>query len=275
MKRDATDKQAPSASGQPSSYGPLSLQGEGVGGEGRPAVTRRAFLHTTTLGTATLLWVACGDEGTTQATTNGAGTPGGTGGSGPGTTTGQGTGGAGGEPTGVGGSNPDGGLDATPQCEESEDNIEGPYYTEGAPLKSDLTENGMPGVRLTVSGSVLGLTCAPLAGALIDVWQADDAGAYDGVGFILRGKLNADAEGKYSFKTIIPGHYLNGAQFRPAHIHVKVSAPGFVLLTTQLYFAGDPYNESDAFIKDSLIMTLTDQPGGEKAAAFDFVLVPT
>jgi protocatechuate 3,4-dioxygenase beta subunit len=260
MKRDATEKQAPSGSGEGS-------------------VTRRAFLHTTTLGTATLLWVACGDEGSTQATTNGVGstgTPGGTGGSGTGTTTGPGTGGAGGDP-GTGGAPPDGGLDATPQCEEeeSEDNIEGPFYKEGAPPKSDLTENGMPGVRLTISGSVLGLTCEPLAGALIDVWQADDAGAYDAVGFILRGTLNADAEGHYSVKTIIPGHYLNGNQFRPAHIHVKVSAPGFVLLTTQLYIEGDPYNDIDPFIKDSLIMTLTDLPGGEKAATFNFVLAPT
>jgi protocatechuate 3,4-dioxygenase beta subunit len=169
---------------------------------------------------------------------------------------------------------PDGGLDATPQCEESDDNIEGPYYKAGAPPKSDLTEDGMPGTRLTIAGSVLGITCAPLAGALIDVWQANDDGAYDGAGFILRGTLNADDKGAYSFKTIIPGHYLNGSQYRPAHIHVKVSAPGYVLLTTQLYFEGDPYNDADAYIKDSLIMTLADAPGGEKAAVFDFVLVP-
>jgi protocatechuate 3,4-dioxygenase beta subunit len=236
---------------------------------------RRAFLQSTTVGTATLLWVACGDEAATTPPNGADPSTSSAGGSGPGTGTGTGTGGAGGEPTGGGGAAPDGGLDATPQCEESEDNIEGPFYKEGAPPKTDLTENGMPGTRLTISGSVLGLTCAPLAGALIDVWQANDDGAYDAVGFILRGTLNADAEGKYSFKTIIPGHYLNVGQFRPAHIHVKVSAPGYVLLTTQLYFEGDPYNESDAFIKDSLIMTLTDVPGGEKAAAFDFVLVPT
>ena len=238
---------------------------------------RRAFLHTTTVGTASLLWVACGDEaGTTPSETDPSTSS--AGGSGPGTgtsTSTSGTGGAGGDPTGGGGATPDGGLDATPQCEESEDNIEGPFYKEGAPPKMDLTENGMPGTRVTISGSVLGLTCAPLAGALIDVWQANDDGAYDDAGFILRGTLNADAEGKYSVKTIIPGHYLNGAQYRPAHIHVKVSAPGYVLLTTQLYIAGDPYNDIDPFIKDSLIMTLTDLPGGEKAAAFDFVLVPT
>ena len=244
MKRDTMDDNLPAASG---------------------AVTRRVFLHSTTLATATLLGMACGDGG--DASPAATGSASGAGGAG-------GAGGSGGEAMGAGGAPLDGGLDATPQCEESEDNIEGPFYKEQAPVKSDLTEEGMPGTRLTLSGSVLGMTCAPLAGALIDVWQANDDGAYDAAGFTLRGTLNADAEGKYTLKTIIPGHYLNGAQYRPAHIHVKVSAPGYVLLTTQLYFNGDPYNEGDAFIKDSLIMTLSDALDGAKTAAFDFVLMP-
>ena len=89
---------------------------------------------------------------------------------------------------------------------------------------------------------------------------------------MLRGKLNADASGSYAFRTIIPGRYLNGAQYRPAHIHVKVSAPGQVPLTTQLYFEGDPFNDVDPFILDPLIMALEDQPNGEKLATFDFIL---
>jgi protocatechuate 3,4-dioxygenase beta subunit len=172
---------------------------------------------------------------------------------------------------------PDAGLDPTPPCEETEDNIEGPFYRAGAPERADLVEEGMAGVVLSLVGRVLSTSCQPLAGALLDVWQADDRGdepaQYDQVGWRLRGTLHADDDGAYQLRTIIPGHYLNGQQFRPAHIHVKASAAGHALLTTQLYFAGDPYNASDPFIEDALIMTLTDA-GGDKRAAFDFVLAP-
>jgi protocatechuate 3,4-dioxygenase beta subunit len=87
----------------------------------------------------------------------------------------------------------------------------------------------------------------------------------------LRGKLRADASGAFRVRTIVPGRYLNGAQYRPAHVHVKVSAPGFLPLTTQLYFPGDPYNAVDPFIVRSLIMRVADE-GGLKRASFDFVL---
>jgi protocatechuate 3,4-dioxygenase beta subunit len=173
-----------------------------------------------------------------------------------------------------GGDGGDGGLlDPTPPCDEHEtdDNIEGPYYKAGAPFVNELA-GGLSGTLLALSGRVKSQTCEPLAGALIDLWQANDAGAYDQVGWTLRGKTVCDAAGAYRFSTIIPGHYLNGAQYRPAHIHVKVSAPGYVLLTTQLYFVGDPYNDIDPFIKPSLIMTPADVVGG-KAARFDFVLI--
>lgn len=167
-------------------------------------------------------------------------------------------------------------LDATPQCEEgpTEDQIEGPFYRAGAPDKSVLVEDGDPGVRLSVSGKVLAVDCSVLAGALLDVWHADDAGAYDQTGYHFRGKLTAGGDGSYRFDTIIPGRYLNGAQYRPSHIHLKVSAPGFVLLTTQLYFEGDPFNDVDPFLHPSLIMPLTDDGAGGKLASFDFVLVP-
>ena len=84
----------------------------------------------------------------------------------------------------------------------------------------------------------------------------------------------AGDDGGYRLDTIIPGHYLNGNQFRPAHIHVKVSAPGYQLLTTQLYFEGDPYNDIDPFIEAPLIMTLEEDDAGGKTAQFDFVLRP-
>ena len=167
-------------------------------------------------------------------------------------------------------------LDATVACEETEDNLEGPFYREGAPERSVLVEPDMAGTRLTISGRVLGTDCTPLAAALLDVWQADwrddETGDYDREGWRLRGRLFTDESGNYELQTIIPGRYLNGATFRPAHIHVKASAEGYELVTTQLYVAGDPFNEEDPFIEPPLIMCLMDDGGGAKIARFDFVL---
>jgi protocatechuate 3,4-dioxygenase beta subunit len=166
-------------------------------------------------------------------------------------------------------------ADASP-CPRTEDNIEGPFYTPGAPPDADLVEPGEPGVRLHLSGRVYGnATCGPLPGAIVDVWHCDDAGAYDEVGYAHRGVLVCGDDGRYTLETIIPGHYLNGAVYRPAHIHVKVGATGHQLLTTQLYFEGDPYNEGDPYIRDSLIMPLVTEDDGSRTAVFDFVLLPS
>ena len=162
-------------------------------------------------------------------------------------------------------------VDATPECRDTDDNIEGPFFKPSSPERSDLVEAGMTGVKITISGRVLGTGCGiVLAGAIVDFWQADADGAYFDVK--LRGHQSSMADGRFSLHTVIPGHYLNGSQYRPAHVHVKVQAPGYQLLTTQLYFEGDPYNAIDPFIKKSLIMHVADGLSGEKTAHFDFVL---
>ncbi len=161
--------------------------------------------------------------------------------------------------------------DATAECRDTDDNIEGPYFKPKSPLRADLVESGMKGVRLTLRGRVLGTGCGVvLAGAVVDFWQADAAGAYFDDKF--RGHQIVQPDGTYELHTVIPGHYLNGEQYRPAHVHVKVKAPGHPLLTTQLYFDGDPYNSIDPFIKKSLIMPLASAADGAKKARFDFVL---
>jgi len=223
-------------------------------------------------GVGTLAVGACGGSGehVSSGGTTGATGSGGDAGTG-------GDGGAGGRGAGAGGAGGGGPV----ACTATADNIEGPYYRPGAPLRSDLTEPGMLGVPIVIRGTVSTPDCQPIDGAELDVWQADADGGYDNDGvddppndaFVLRGRMVTDAEGRFELHSIIPGHYLNGAQFRPAHIHVSVRAPGFASLTTQLYFEGDPYNEIDPFIIESLIMPLTDEAGG-KAARFDFVLPP-
>ena len=79
---------------------------------------------------------------------------------------------------------------------------------------------------------------------------------------------------RWELRSIIPGRYLNGDRFRPAHVHVKLRARGHRELTTQLYFAGDPYNDGDPFIVPSLIMKHR-KDGDVRRAAFDFVLAPS
>ena len=173
------------------------------------------------------------------------------------------------------GLNPDSaGADArNPTCGTiTEANIEGPFFRPSSPERSSLLEANTPGVRLHIKGKVYGPGCTPLAGALLDFWQANDSGAYDNVGFTFRGHQFTKGDGSYALETIIPGHYLNGATYRPAHIHVKAGGIGTSVLTTQLYFSGDRYNAGDPWILDSLIMGLKDSAGGQKLAIFDFVL---
>jgi catechol 1,2-dioxygenase len=158
----------------------------------------------------------------------------------------------------------------------TEDNILGPFYTPGAPFKKDITD-GAPGDRLLISGTVYGCDCVtPLAGAEVDIWQADTQGAYDGVGFVLRGKALTDAQGHYEFESILPGFYLNGATYRPRHVHYKVSHQQGVALTTQLYFEGDPYIPTDPFVRASLVKPLVAEPapggGTLYKVVFDVVL---
>lgn len=155
----------------------------------------------------------------------------------------------------------------------TEDNIEGPFYREGAPFRTSLAE-GVKGTPLKISGRVLSTDGDPIPGALVDVWHADGEGAYDNESdrFLCRGKMKADREGRYAFETVMPGQYdLDGygprKAFRPAHIHYKVGAKGFKPLTTQLYFSGDKYLEKDPFARKSLVIDLADGKG-----TFDLVL---
>jgi protocatechuate 3,4-dioxygenase beta subunit len=126
---------------------------------------------------------------------------------------------------------------------------QGPFYTANAPVLQDglLAAEDEPGTRLILSGVVRTLDCSQIiSDAILDIWHADDAGAYDTQGFHLRGKVMSNAQGFYVFETILPGKYLNGASYRPSHIHFKITPPGFPTLTTQLYFEGDTDIPGDA-----------------------------
>lgn len=165
----------------------------------------------------------------------------------------------------------DGDDDVAGVCEPTADNIEGPFFKDGAPSRRTLVRARDEGQRLALGGVVLGAGCAPLAGVAMEIWHADHRGAYDNDGFQFRGRLKSDADGRWDVSTIIPGRYLNGRRYRPAHIHVKLFAPGHRPLTTQLYFEGDPYLEGDPFVVSSLVMPL-EKAGDVIRCGFDFVL---
>ena len=165
--------------------------------------------------------------------------------------------------------------DSVDPCVVTDDNIEGPYYVSDAPVRSDLDLYGDKGTGLTVSGRVLDGDCNPIEGAVLEIWHADPSAEYDEGSSEMRyrGQMATDAAGTYSFSTLVPGHYLNGDAYRPAHIHAKLWVGTAELLTTQLYFRDDPYNADDPFIEASLIMDFTTSPKGDRVAVFDFILV--
>ena len=157
-------------------------------------------------------------------------------------------------------------------CTVTEANIEGPFFKRGAPSRVDLVEPGDRGTRIRVEGGVVDTDCRPIPRARLEVWHADGEGAYDNAGYRHRARLQADEAGRYAFRTIIPGRYLNGDRYRPAHIHVKVAAPGRRVLTTQLYFEDDPYNVGDPWFLPSLVLRPRLWKDGKLSAAFYFVI---
>ncbi|MEA2317837.1 MAG: hypothetical protein QOD44_2026, partial [Solirubrobacteraceae bacterium] len=135
------------------------------------------------------------------------------------------------------------------------------------PRRSKLVTAGMPGTPLLLTGDVVDTSCRPVRGALLDFWQADADGRYDNSGFTLRGHQFADGRGRYGLRTIVPGLYPG----RTRHIHVKVQRPHGDVLTTQLYFPGEPRNRSDSIFDDSLVMDIR-RAGAGRRARFRFVL---
>jgi len=110
-----------------------------------------------------------------------------------------------------------------PPCSPTPSDAEGPFFVPGAPVRSVI------GRGLVVTGTVRSTgRCAPVLGARLEWWQANPRGEYDSAH---RATQTADADGRYRFETNPPGVYPG----RPPHLHVKISAPGYRTLTTQVY----------------------------------------
>jgi protocatechuate 3,4-dioxygenase beta subunit len=163
------------------------------------------------------------------------------------------------------------GMEPTPACADPDDitpsQTAGPFFKPRSPERKSLVEPAIQGNRIVLEGSVRSTRCKPVPGALIDIWQADGNGAYDNTGYRLRGHQFADGAGRYRFETIVPGLYPG----RTRHFHVRVQPPNRPILTTQLYFPGEPENKRDSIFNAKLVVALNSSPG-ITTANFDFVV---
>jgi protocatechuate 3,4-dioxygenase beta subunit len=135
---------------------------------------------------------------------------------------------------------------------------EGPYYKAGSPEQANLYQDGMPGIKLVVTGYVYDTNCQPVANAWLDFWQADANGNYDNSGYTLRGHQFTDANGRFELTTVVPGLYPG----RTEHIHFKVQAPNGQILTSQLFFPGVAQNDSDGIYNSSLLLSIKETSDG-------------
>ncbi|MBI4302897.1 MAG: protocatechuate 3,4-dioxygenase [Chloroflexi bacterium] len=175
---------------------------------------------------------------------------------------------------------------------------QGPFYplTKPPDADADLTfVRGKPckaqGQVIHVMGKVLDLNERPIPGAQVEIWQANTFGRYIhpldtnpaplDPNFKGYGVQTTDAEGRYMFKTIKPGPYpISEDRFRTRHIHFCVTST-LTRLITQLYFEGEPLNETDPILpntmnKEDLVVKLTPptQDIGQDAliAVWDIIL---
>lgn len=165
--------------------------------------------------------------------------------------------------------------------------IEGPLYVAGAPETKGharLDMDGEPGEVLVMRGRVVSENGEPVKDALVEVWHANHLGSYSHfdpsqAAFNLRRSIRTDADGVYSFRSVMPVGYsvppngqtqllldqLGRHGHRPAHIHFFVSAPGHRKLTTQINIDGDPYLWDDfAFAtREGLVPELKKADGAQ------------
>lgn len=137
---------------------------------------------------------------------------------------------------------------------QTTDDILGPFYRRGAPVRSDLTYDGQEGDQVLVFGKVYSDDCTTvLKDAKVEIWFADNNGDYDNDSdeYRNRGTQVTEENGEYEFKGILPGRYLNGSQYRPSHMHFRVTANGYAELISQIYFTGDPYISKDPWASKS------------------------
>jgi protocatechuate 3,4-dioxygenase beta subunit len=174
--------------------------------------------------------------------------------------------------------------------------VEGPFYPDKLPLDTDndliVMNDGLTsavGEITHLTGRILDTHGEPVRGAVVEIWQCDNNGAYIHSGSVNRDKRDSNfqgfgrfltaSSGDYYFRTIKPVPYPG----RAPHIHVAVKLKGQEMFTTQCYIRGHAANERDFLFraagdpksKDLLcadFKPLAESKAGELAAKFDVVL---
>lgn len=178
------------------------------------------------------------------------------------------------------------------QCSVSGGDILGPFYRPNAAMAAasiiELAKTSEQGTHITLTGRILRPDCkTPVVNAVVDVWQANHEGMYDiktpdeviaPANYHMRGQARTNDKGEFTLKTVMPGKYRippgleNFEKFegylRPAHIHLTVTHPVYLPLTTQLYFNGDPQIAKDPWAKHSKHLVKMSKDKG----AFEIVL---
>lgn len=179
----------------------------------------------------------------------------------------------------------------------TEPTILGPFYVPESPARANgesMVEYDDGGEPTVLRGVVSGPDGTPIAGATVDVWQNAATGFYavqqpeEQPATNLRGKYTTDENGYYEIVTVRPvpypipndgpvGNSLRATgrhEWRAAHIHAKVSAPGFEPLTTHIFDRRSDYLDSDTVfgVKDSLIRDFVPGDDGVLVCQNDIVL---
>ncbi len=182
-------------------------------------------------------------------------------------------------------------INEQPAPGATEPTVLGPFYVEGAPPRpfgaSIVDDPSTGGEPLLLHGRVTTLDGSPIPGATVDIWQVQPNRRYDieeqPRKHNLRGVFETDDKGRYEVRAVRPVDYTvpddgpvgamlqaAGRQpWRPAHIHLRVSAPGFRTLVTHVFDAASPWLEDDVVfgVRRSLVAPMD---GGE--CRFDVVL---
>ncbi len=168
----------------------------------------------------------------------------------------------------------------------TESTVLGPFFVDGAPQienGGDLSF-GATGEPCWVEGSVRDEDGAPIAGARLEVWEADDDGFYD-VQYeqertSARAHLFSEPDGSYRFWALTPTPYpipddgpvgrllaaTGRSPMRAPHLHFMVSAPGCRTLITHIFVAGDAIDGDSVFgVRDSLVKAFDRQLAGTPA----------
>jgi len=151
------------------------------------------------------------------------------------------------------------------------------------------------GEPLTLSGHVKDLEGKPIAGAVVDVWQASPVGLYENQDekqpdHNLRGRFETDSQGRFHFRTVRPKGYpipvdgpcgeLVRAQgrhpYRPAHLHFMLTKEGYKTLVTQVFADDDESIESDVVfgVTPALSGHFEADGAGSWKLDYDFVMQP-